>query len=925
MPQDNPFAQKLQELSKPPEVGVSDVKNPFSIVQEQKEGVLNLGSDKPALARQPSQEYRPHSGLVKTPEPDAGYRRRQAEYYGFGEVPEKHKDAYSNLLDAMLKTLGTEEHMGRVVEKMFGGEAKLANFKGYNAPVIQFDDGTIVAFDQPGIDVQELKGIGVKQVTAEAALGTAGFIGGGYAGPVGAVGGGAAGVGLGAYMAKKSYLKEGKELGYHDLSDDEIGSIARGEGWMAASIELMTFGLGKIFRSGMKNQIAKKLHGMGVLTPDDAKIAADIARRELKDSGTDLTTPQAFMIASREAKGEDAARLKYIAETLEEPAKKILARGESPELAAKQALAAKEKREALDVVEEGLPKTMEGKQVIGEVVVETASQKIAKREGEISKEVSKNIQSAVDKQFKLFDTPGTTVTAVKLREGLSKAREEVFDRLGKEYSKLWDQVPEGVKVDVSSMRETAKKWQRVLNDDFFKSLSEEDEKIVRNALKAGLKKKTLPGAPAEYYAEGFLKKAATEGKEITIDVGGTFNQVSRALSSLKSEQRIMKSFPAFSKAKNKRMLRDLIGELQIARDKSLRDLGPDLADAIRKQDLAYADAKQKIDETIINRIIGKKRAGGWKISEDKTFNALLANPSEMKNILSLSMDPKYAELNVMDTVKKGILSTYKDKVLAGKAEDTMGALTKHKKFMSDNKDVLELMFTPAERTKFSTSGKMEQFIKQETKREKILLNQMKRTIGYKLSNYEPSKVFDAVKGSVDRIKETRKLLKNHPEKLSSFEGLFKKDVVDKVTDKTGDVDLYKLKDVLNKSAGEIKAAVGPKYFNDLKKLSDIVEKRTIPKSQVGALAELFKETQAQTPVAAAWRVIARPLSRLGLATTAGLKLSRSTARKAMGKLLSDPQMLEEAIYVNTHYVKPARMRAFLAGLGLNQIELEDKE
>lgn len=138
-------------------------------------------------------------------------------------------------------------------------------------------------------------------------------------------------------------------------------------------------------------------------------------------------------------------------------------------------------------------------------------------------------------------------------------------------------------------------------------------------------------------------------------------------------------------------------------------------------------------------------------------------------------------------------------------------------------------------------------------------------------------------------------------------------------------DLYKLKDVISKNSGEIKAAVGPKYLNDLQKLSDIIEKRTVMVSKEGALGELFKETQAQTPVASAWRVVARPLSRLGLATTAGLKLSRSTARKAMGKLLADPELLEEAIYINTHYVKPARMKAFLTGLGLNQIELEEKE
>lgn len=586
-------------------------------------------------------------------------------------------------------------------------------------------------------------------------------------------------MGYGAYASRRDYLKEGKELGYHDLSDEEMESAARGEGYMAAGIELATFGLGKVFRVTMGGRVAKQLHGMGVLTPDDAKVAADIYRRELKETGTKLTAPQAFMIASREATGEASEKYKYIAENLEKPAEQLIKRGESPELTAKKALGAAETREALDVTAEGLPLTTEGAQEVGEAVVDIAGRKVAQREGEISKEVTQNIQDAVDKQFKLFEAPGTTTTAIKLREGLSEAREEVFTRMSKEYKELWDDVPEDVKVDVSSMRATAQKWKKMLDEDFFKSLSEEDEKIVRNALKAGLKKETVPGAPAEYFAEGVLKKAAKEGREVTIDVGGTFDQVSRALSSLKSEQRIMKSFPAFSKAKNRRMLNDLIGELQISRDKALRGLDPDLADAIRKQDLAYADAKQKIDETIINRIIGKKRAGGWKISEDKTFNALLANPSEMKNIAALSLDPKYAELNVMDTMKKGILSTYKDKVLAGKAEDTMGALAKHKKFMSDNKEVLDFMFTPAERKKFATSGKMEQFIKLEAKRETALLNQMKKTIDYKLSNFEPSKVFNAVKGSVDKIKATRKLLQSHPEKLASFEGLFKKDIMDK--------------------------------------------------------------------------------------------------------------------------------------------------
>ncbi|MEE8114543.1 MAG: hypothetical protein V3T23_09325, partial [Nitrososphaerales archaeon] len=210
-------------------------------------GIQSLSSDLPSLPKRiikgQTKMFGGEPTVVDLPEGDTSYKKRLGEYYGFTAVPEKYEDNYGRLQEAAGFTPGRQEDMQRIVKKAFGGKANLANYEGYPDPVIVFDTGEIVPFNQPGLTMQDVRGAKAATgvLAAEVAGGAAGLLGGPFAPATVPLG-----VGAGAFAGEYARLKKGQE--FSELTDSEIVGRAAIDAAIATGLEIATLGAGAVVR-----------------------------------------------------------------------------------------------------------------------------------------------------------------------------------------------------------------------------------------------------------------------------------------------------------------------------------------------------------------------------------------------------------------------------------------------------------------------------------------------------------------------------------------------------------------------------------------------------------------------------------------------------------------------------------------------------
>lgn len=791
--------------------------------------------------------------------------------------PEWAAENFNRLQEALGFTPRREKDRKAIIEKAFGDRATLAFHEGLNEHVIRFDTGEIVPFDPAGIGAADIRGMrGEAQVLgAEIGAGLAGLAtGAAVAGPSGAIVGGVLAAPIGAGIGRYQTLQQGKAAGFHDLTDSEILAEAAFEAAISFGGELIAGGGGAIVRRFIANPQAKRF--LGELTEDQIdraiKYADDLSSRVKARTGKDIGATIGQVTA--QVAPETGRRVQTFERGLEAAGVEVGAGARASQEAAEKAL----KKEMLGKV----PKDLEEALPFGEAVKDVAEGNLGRAREQIVKTAHEERAEAIAKQLAIADAPPTLTSAEGVRTWMKESRDSVFTQLGDNYKKFWAGVPDQTFVDLSGLRSTAAKWHGVLKRDIFKSLTEEDVKLVKSAMRAGLETKKIPALDVDL---------VLVSKEVTEDIGGTFDQVSRALSTLKAEQRILKETPGFARSKEGKLLNDFISELDAARDVALEGLDPALRMELDALDTAYRVAKEEIDLSLINRMITKKKSGGFRISDDALFNTVLRNPSEARNIARIISNPDYAAFNTSEGIRDGIMGVYRDRVIDG----TMT----HKSFMNQYGPSLKQFFNPKEMHRFDSLEKATTMIRVADANEKALLKDLSKTFAHKVTAYNPEEVIEFTVGNLSETRRLKKMLSKHPGKWEQYKALrarkFLNDV--EVIDDVGErsVDFGKLDNLLKNEKGELTEVFGKEFPEDVQLLADIAKLRKVPKSVASKLTRALKEVES-TPALLLWRAMfARPLSRLGLITTSTLKLDRQAARRATAKLLSNPELLREGM------------------------------
>jgi hypothetical protein len=848
---------------------------------------------------------------------DSEFKAARKDYYGFDDVPDWAADNYDRLEEAAgFLPDRNPEYLRRIVKAAYGDRAELKHLDGYDEPVIEFDTGEIVPFTESELGWQAVRGaratVGV--IAAEAAPGIVGAVTGGMPGAVG-------GVGAGAFAGEYARLENSSDAGFHDMTKVEMAGQAAYHALISAGLEVGFIGVGGMVRRLVQSKVGIML--LGDLTEEEIELVIKKASDLHEETGNPVTTGQAIQQSVVDGDIPGQQRLASEVRTVEEdlvrsgdgdPIRKIL---KDQEIAAGEANDAAMERSGVVAADTMEAATDVGHQVggaaRGEVEAETArigGRAVAVRETQT--EVIKATTQA----------PDIYVNAEGVRKYVETATRETFAQLSKRYEEFWAQVPEDTPVDVAPLRDVAAEYKDRIEKDLLPKLTEEDRPIIEEALRVGTEGgKTIKKSsrlPPIAVGRGEMDRPVKTTKTPIKEVGVIMESSTRTITQLKAELRAIASGNSLNKHQAG-LLNKFANALDDARMKALDGLDPDLRKQLTEINGQYREASIQIYGSYLNKIIKKNKAGGYTIDETKVIESLAGNPGTLRKLVQMVGSDEYAGFGGTQLFKDGMLRLYRRQVVNSENPIT------HASFMDNYQDAIDQIFTAPERKKiFKSLRTAHEHIETAAKKEADEIVEMKQQFNWALSRWDAEHVFKNTKGDLANMRKVKRLLKPNSYKWNEYQKLWARDFVNEiqVKDSLG-MKMFspeKIANYIENHTPELRLMLGDEYIADLKWVSRLGDISIMPARAPSDLTALLAETGVAGPAMMTWRAsVARPLSRMGLFTTAGVKITRSGARAALVKVLENPEMLRT---LHQMYVKDrplAAWRSFFRSIGFNEM------
>lgn len=719
----------------------------------------------------------------------------------------------------LAESVGSLEDIERALGKQFGGMPEEGFDVGRTDLGIVFrnpESGKYELLDPAGLDLGDLVTL------VPEALVVAGEIVGGAIGARGGPLGIAAGAAGGAGIARGAILSALKEMGIIDESYSDIATQAGTEAAIAGGAAAA--GVGAFTALSPKKRALGRLLDEGV-TPERVAAGREATAGLEEATGAKLSTGQRL----KEVEPEIAGRVRA-AELSDVERSGEMARAKAERLAIEEREAALGSRAPYDATRVGKGIT----QVAEKQAKQTRTNVLLKTQREVA-----------IMEEKLTEISGKDLATAggDIRKTLQEGRDRVFTELSDEYERLWKQVPEETVVDLKPLRETARKWQGRIDEDIFPSLTPEDRKIVSDVL------------------------GVSDGKSI----GAT----SRALSILKSEERLLRKNPGSASVKQKKLLSDMINDLQKAREDALAKIDPELAESIRAQDELWSEAKRSIDEALVGDVLARKSAARYRVADDNVLRSMTRSVADLKEYLRIA--EKYPELNAVDDLKAALDGRYADEVINGNST--------HKTWVTRNRQVIRTLYTPWEARRFDQAGKMQARIKLAEKQEKELLADLSKSFEAKVQHFEPERAVAYTIGKPSRALDMKSMLRQHPEKWKAYQDVRRERLLEDVGDSVPMLE----KRLKGDARRELEITLGEDYVNNLEQL---VRLKDMAKFR-GADSLIRPTTEAPESLFGTIRgMIFGPLTRAGFRFRLLGRFTRAGTDDAMRRILADPDALE---------------------------------
>lgn len=850
--------------------------SPPGLIPVGEDDIVTISSGLPRLPRKEPLDisnipgYQAAGMSALTEESNFSYRKRAAEYYGFDKIPEKHFDNYEKLEEAAGFLPSRKiEYLQKIADKAFDGEAKVKRHREFGEPVLEFDTGEIVPFEETGTGLQTLRGAraGTEEILMEVAGGGLGM-GGGIPGVVG-------GVGLGILSQNYRGYKQANDAFDLGLTEMEMVGQAALNSVIAMGFEVGTIGVGAVVRRMLMNPVAKNI--IGDLTADQINAAVKAA----EDFDGPILTGQALQKARKEG-AEIAKRDIEELRTLEEGLAKS---GQGPEVRGilkEQDIAAQ--RATREVTEAAAAERTLLEEEFGAEAIEAARRDVSIQREQIERTLDTE-RAAVDTAIgEIISPPDMINTVDDVRRYLVDAADETIEQHRKKYRELWADVPEGTVVDVKSVKAAARKTTSTIEKDLFPHLTEESKIILTDALKIG------------------------DDEPIA--------NVSRAISQLKTERRMMEAGTVPDRAK--RVLNDMISELSEARRKALSDIDPALRDRLDLLDEQYSVINQEVYGNIVGKLYDRNKQGAFRIADDRLLKTLLSAPQEMRRIVNMIKDPEFGGFGQTEALKEGVMQLYRDQVL-----NRTGAT--HASFMNKYGESIKEIFSPKEQRIFGSLRDFQSAGKRIEARQKKLLSDLDTSFEGKIERAEPDLIFNTIMVADDKVRKSNIVKLKRIMTVDEFDGfksVYARDFIARMQDDTPygkEFSPRKLNEALENTA-ELRAVFGDQYVTDLewlKKVTDIT--KPLPGTR-GRATEILGEASAASPIQLFLRsTLFRPLSREGVFFTGALKLGRKAARRASDRIMSDPKLLKRAHALYRKDAPLKEWKSFFRTIGYDQL------
>ena len=769
-----------------------------------------------------------------------------------------------------------------LLTKKFGADVKLLNVDGVGLVFKNPETNKITPIDAPGIDLGDMVVVAPEAFTmvGEVIGNLAGYR---LGGPIGSAVGG----GVGAATTKASVLELLKFFGV--LDDDDISTgkeaaLSGGLGVIGPVAAQTGRGVKRLFSS--EGRAAEELANLGV-NPKTATEGAELLNPLSKEVEEITGMPPQFTTGQKITQVDPVAGAAIQRVERESGVEGGLAVARQQE-AIRQSL-----RENVNA---GAPPDLLTTGAAGQEIKTVAAANIDATKIARQQEIDTIIGGA-QKQLDNFAAGGTTDISGAVRESLTDGRDKVFKTISKLYNDVSKEVGDA-RIDVSGFREQAKMLERA--EVLMPSLSAVRKDYIADAKVAGLE---------------IIKKG---GKNVK-DIGASFEATRVALSDIRTELRRLKNTGAPQSSRDE--LQSLHNSLLKARNKSLSELDPKLADDILEADKQWGTAKKRLDEGIVGRIIQNKD-GRFKVNDQKVFKSLVESRDTIDEITSLANE--YPGINIVGDMKSAYLAKYADDVIEGGMS--------HDRFISQNRTKMQGLFSDKEMNKFVNAKSARAIVASKDKLNDELTEKLKREFNfeYELGNWTPEGLIESIsKNSGTAVEKTRKLKGmlqgKHLDKWKSYVGLRKRRFINSFTNEQGDMSLSNLDAALKKDTGELGVAFGKQYVKNLKTTRDFMvadAKKGIRSSDLGQMSgggnsagDLFSFLRF---------LVFGPLDRSGARINRGVAFRDSRSEQAVQRILKDDDMFDRLVSNAVNRKRREPIINALSGLGLNFLVSEGR-
>lgn len=766
-----------------------------------------------------------------------------------------------NVAARLAGSLGDLDDVRLQLAKQFNVEPEEIDLGNFDRVGIVFknpDTGEFEPLDVPGFDPEDfaVAGAEVPVIAAE--------IAGGFAGLRGGAAGVVAGVGLGAGVARASQLAILEKMGIITPADGEILKRAGTDVALAS-----TFAAAPTAGRVLKGALSPRLRALNRL--ETGGVTSGALREGKKQlAPLEAASGAEFSAGQRVAQVDELAGRRLRATELSEKVES----GELGRVISNEAAEVKLKIALVDGSADPI--------IIGREISNVARQQYLTRVDEIVQAISAKIRKVEGQLAEFSGIAGATAGSV-IRTTLDEGRETIFATLSAQYNEILEQVPATTKIDTRGLVAVGNKWQARLNEDIFPSLAPEDLALVKNALAVNRRGPApigdnLPPIGRALTPDATPKKTATR-----------LAATSRALSILKEELRFIGSPLGGAKIRQKRLLIDLVDELQSARDKALMSIDPEIAAQVRSQDSLWRLAKEKIDGALVGAILQRK-SGVFNIADDAVFRNIIKSEANLRDYIKLVDD--FPALNAVDDIKRAFDGLYTEQVVEGNI--------KHATWLARNRKTLEVVYSPEEMGRFRDAGLLQDELVQIANNEKRLIKELQggpdadgfrnpnTGFVYKLGRFDPEEAVRATKGSPSNARRMMNLLEG--DKAKAFQDVRMQQLME---DTGGRPESLK-RALTGDSRRELGIIFGPEHMDNLDQLLRLSEVNAIPGS-----VNFLKGAAEQPDVYSTTRkLIVGPLDRLGYRIRVATRMFPAASDSAMIKILRDPDKLETLLRTN---------------------------